>query len=978
MKEFLRQVAEHWLAQGGMDKCCFIFPNRRSLAFFRKYLSDAVKDSGKGPLRAPVMLTMNDFFYRMVGARPTGRVSLLLELWHCYEGLKKTNETLDDFIFWGDVLLADFDDVDKYLVDASGLFANVSDFKNIQDSYEYLDENQRAALERFLKHFDPGRNSASDADGKAGIKEKFRQVWDILLDLYRSFNASLDAKGMCYEGKVYRALAERLREESVSDILGAAMPGTASFVFVGLNALNECEKRLMSRMRDAGLASFCWDWADGWISDRRNKSSVFMAQNVLDFPQAFVPEAGSAGDPEINVLSVPSSIGQAKQLPDIFQRLADENQSGDMSRLGIETAVVLPDENLLVPVLNSIPPRIKDINVTMGYPMGASGFYALMTEVCALQMHLRQKNGGWLFYHKQVHAIFSNGIFRAAVSEESLNVVAEIKAASQYYVPQESFGSDPVMKAIFRPVVKDPKLADADIIRSLGEYLRDVVSTVALRLKEIDGMAAETGFAKEYYTCVTRLESEELPVLPATYFRLLSQMLAQSAVPFSGEPLKGLQVMGPLETRTLDFRNLVILSVNEGVFPRRSVSSSFIPPELRKGFGLPTYEFQDAVWAYYFYRLLIRADKVWMLFDSRSEGLKSGEESRYIKQLELHFGAKVRRMVAKAAASTGEDAAEIVKTVEDVDIIRNKYLSATALQNYLYCPAKFYYHTVKGLMPEEEVAESLDAGMIGSVFHDTMCAIYMGEYAMAPDFPLDRESLKTVGSNRHIHVSRSYVESWMNRPSDIKARIGSFIMRELHSFEVSGRNIVFADVVLEYVLKVLSRDLELMREHGLDGFDIIGLEIPRFWEFCGFKFIGFIDRLDSFVPGTVRVVDYKTGKVEDADININDFNAEAVLDKLFGPSNASRPKIALQMFLYDMFVEDLVPAGGKVVNSIYSPSRLFVTPVEEVDMSPAFVEGMKERLSSLLVEISDVNEPFRLTADKKTCQYCDFKNICGR
>lgn len=977
MKEYLRQVAEHWLAKGSIEKVCFIFPNRRSMAFFRKYLSEAVHESGMGPLRSPQMLTMNDFFYRIVGARPTGRVSLLLELWHCYEKLKKTDETLDDFIFWGDVLLADFDDVDKYLVDASALFSNVSDFKSIQDSYEYLDESQREALTRFLKHFDPERMTPSTGKGSGEIKEKFRQIWDILYDLYSSFNHSLDEKGMYYEGKVYRALAERLKEEPVADVLEAAMPEPSSYVFVGLNALNECEKRLMSRMRDAGLASFCWDWTDGWISDARNKSSVFMAQNVVDFQQAFIPQ-GSSRTSVINVLSVPSSIGQAKNLSSIFQRLADGSAGGDVSKLGIDTAVVLPDENLLVPVLNSIPVEVKDINVTMGYPMSASGLYALMTEVCALQMHLRQKNGEWMFYHKQVHAIFSNGVFKAAAGEEALNAAASIKAASQYYVPQESFGGDPVMKAIFRPVVKDPKLADAGVVRSLADYLCDVVYTVAVRLKEVKEMVAETGFAKEYYTCVNRLKAEELPVLPATYFRLLSQLLSQSAVPFSGEPLSGLQIMGPLETRTLDFKNLVILSVNEGIFPRRSVSSSFIPPELRKGFGLPTYEFQDAVWAYYFYRLLIRAENVWMLFDSRSEGLKSGEESRYIKQLELHFGAEVRRMVAKAAASTGEDDDEIHKTAEDVAVIKDKHLSATALQNYLYCPAKFYYHTVKGLMPEEDVAESLDAGMIGTVFHNTMCALYLGERAMDPSFIIDRESLKRAGHGKGLRVTKQYVESWLQRKKDIKARINSLIMNELHSFEVSGRNIVFADVVLEYVLKVLSRDLELMEKYGVDGFDILGLELPRLWEYNGFKFIGYIDRLDSFVPGTVRVVDYKTGKVEDNDIKIDDFNASGVIEKLFGDSNRSRPKIALQLFLYDMFVDGLVPEGGRTVNSIYSPSRLFVSPVEEVEKSAVFVEGMKESLGGLLDRISDLNEPFRRTEDRTTCQYCDFKNICGR
>lgn len=964
-----------------MEERCFIFPNRRSLAFFRKYLGETVKSSGRPPVFAPMLLTMNDFFYRVVGADPAGRVTLLLKLYSCYEKLNPKHESLDDFIFWGDVLLGDFDDVDKYLINPDQLFTNVSDLRKIQDTYEYLSENQRKAVEQFLNHFRSGAHlQTGGASANSGVKAEFLQVWDILLPLYKDFNACLDAGNLSYEGKVYRALAEMIDAEPVADVLRRALPDTEKYVFVGLNALNECEKKLMRRMRDAGLASFCWDWSEGWISDPRNKSTVFMLDNLALFPQAFELEDCSGNVPEINVLSVPSAVGQAKQLPRILERLSAAESCGDMSRLGIETAIVLPDENLLVPVLNSIPPEINDINVTMGYPMTASGLYSLMSEVAALQMHLRCKDGEWYFYHKQVYAIFSNSVFKSVAGDEARKAVEAIKSASQYYIPSEAFGDDPVMKAVFRPVVKDLKQADPAVIKEVGDYLAEVVRTVAVRLKKIPDMAAELDFARDYHMAVTRLKSEELPVLPATFFRLLSQLLNQCSVPFTGEPLKGLQVMGPLETRTLDFRNLVILSANEGIFPRRSVSSSFIPPELRKGFGLPTYEYQDAVWAYYFYRMLMRAERVWMLCDSRSEGLRSGEESRYIKQLEFHFGAVLNRMVAKAPAKVGEDETDILKTAEDVKAIKETFLSASALQNYLSCPAKFYFHTVRKLVPEDEVSESLDAGMLGNVFHNTMCALYFGEKAMNPDFPMDRESFEAARGDMQKYVTRDYIKSWLSRPDAVRARIRSLIMAEIHAFEVSGRNLVFENVILEYVMKVLERDLECMEGYGTMAFEVKGLELKRFWEYDGFKFIGYIDRMDSFSHGEVRVVDYKTGHVSDSDINVTDSSAEYVVDKLFNPETADRdrPKIALQLFLYDMFVSKDVPEGGAVVNSIYSPSRLFVSPVEKVEESGVFISLMKERLSAMLSEIADTGTPFRRTGDVSTCEYCDFKNICGR
>ena len=975
MKAFLEQVAEHWYAAGDIRKMCFIFPNKRSLAFFRKYLSEIVAKRSDVPVEAPALTTIKDFFYSVTGASEASRVALLLELYRCYCKVYPGHEQLDDFIFWGDVLLSDFGDVDKYLIDPAQLFTNLSDLKDIRDGFSYLTETQRAALERFMGHFQ--RGGRPRGEGKKDVKDSFMQVWNILLPLYESFRDALAARGLAYEGQVYRAFAERLGVEPAADVLAAAFPQTEHFVFVGLNALNECEKRVMRRMRDAGLASFCWDWTEGWMSDPQNKASVFMRDNLRDFPQAFPLEGIGDHVPRIDVLSVPSSAGQAMQLPAVLAALA-ERDGGGMESLGMDTAVVLPDEGLLMPVLNSIPPEIGDINVTMGYPMQAGGFYSFLMDICTMQMHLRRREDGWFFYHRQVYGIFSSGIFKSAAGEAGRSVVASVKAGSKYYIPQDELSGDPVLEAVFRPVVEDPRKADAGVIRDFCGYLCDIIRTVAPLLKDVPDMAVELDFAKECYLAVNRLSGEDLPVLPATFVRLLSQVLSSVTVPFTGEPLKGLQIMGPLETRALDFRNLVILSAGEGVFPHRSTSSSFIPPELRKGFGLPTFEYQDAVWAYYFYRMISRAENVWMLYDSRTEGLKAGEESRYIKQLELHFRARTFRHVAKASVSVGKDAVPVPKTEEDVKAIRDSYLSASSLQDYLACPARFYYHVVRRLKPEEEVAESLDAGMIGNVFHNTMCALYTGPFAMDPDFPMDRKSLKIRRGDALHTVSRDYIRSWMGRPADIRARIRSLVKAELNAFEVSGRNLVFEDVVFQYVMKVMERDLEHMERCGVDSFEVLGLEKECFWNYDGFKFKGYIDRMDSFLQGTVRVVDYKTGKVEDNDINVFDDNASKIVDKLFGPDSSTRPKIAFQLFLYDMFAGQEVDAGTLLSNSIYAPARLFVYQVQDVPASGVFISLMKDGLSKLLAEIANPEVPFLQTDDTRTCSMCDFKTICGR
>ena len=955
MIPFLKQVADHYYNIGETDKCCFIFPNRRSLVFFTRHLCQAVKDSDvlSRPIVAPEMLTINDFFHKVGGMHSVDRVRLLIELYDCYRECNPKAESLDEFIFWGDIILSDFNDVDKYLVDSKQLFANVSDIKKIQDTYTYLTDTQRKAIEAFVSHFSDlsGRLTVDLDSEDPDVKGKFLMIWNILYDLYELFNTRLREKGMAYEGMVYRQLVQRLKTESVEDVFNDVWQGDVKFVFVGLNALNECEKMLLRKLRDAGRAEFCWDYSGKIISDPKNRSSFFMAENVVEFPQAAVWDREGLNVPEINVVSVPSSTGQAKRLPDVLNGIGSRTVAGLT-----ECAIVLPDETLLSSVLNSIPDEVEDINVTMGLPMTGSILYSMMSDIAAIQLHTVNKKEKWYFYHKQVWDLFANDLFRKASDEKTLEIISKVKSDAAYYISQDVLSGTPLLDAVFRPVIADQKLQSASQIKDFAEYQKQVLTAVVSSVTEDVGMNLELEYAKEYYKCVNVLKEIDLEVLPVTYVRLLNQLLSAVSVPFRGEPLKGLQIMGPLETRALDFRNLVILSANEGVFPRRNVSSSFVPPELRKGFGLPTYEYQDAVWAYYFYRMISRAEKVWMFTDTRTEGLKSGEESRYIKQLEYHFNIPLNRYVVRFEKMKTAQVEDIVKTLDDVRKIKETVLSATTVQNYLACPAKFYYGTVKELKAEEEVAESLDYGMFGTVYHETMRSLYASDRMTAKD-----------------------IQSWLGREDEIKSKIKELIIDELNLMEVSGRNLVVTDVILKYVMKTLQRDLELLEKEGVDFFEILGREVKVSGEFKGQKFKGFIDRLDSFHPGQVRVVDYKTGKVLDDDEKINDDNALAIAEDIFAEDIKERPKIALQFFIYDMLVQNHPLARGKqLFNCVYSTARLFKEPPLNVPRNEMFFNAVSERLENTLKEMYSLEVPFRRTNDEKVCEYCDFKMICGR
>lgn len=994
MTPFLRQVARHYYdAADNISKLCFIFPNRRSMVFFNKWIAGCVKDSPHPkPVIAPAALTMNDFFYRVSGAAATDRVNLLLELYDCYKALNSKAEPLDDFIFWGDVILSDFDDTDKYLADPKRLYTNVADFKEIQDTYSYLSPEQLEAIQHFISHFRKGGKLTVNLDAEnPDVKERFLMIWNLLYPLYRNFNKTLEEKGMAYEGMAYREFAERLKTESAVDILADSFRDTEKFVFVGLNALNECEKTAMRKMRDAGIAEFCWDFSSTMLRDPMNRSSMFMSQNVIEFPQAFTLDDGPsdkaalAEGPAIHVLSVPSAVGQAKYLPEILQKIAAEKTGGGLSGVGnldvpgADTAIVLPDEGLLIPLLNTIPSEIGNVNVTMGYPMSGSEVYALMNNVAALQLHIRKTKSGWSFYHKQVWSIFSSGLLNAVLDDDAKERIAKIKAEARYYIPQSDLSGIWPFDLIFKPVIADPKAADAGQIRNFCSYQLELLSEIGAKISGMEGMALETHFAKQYYLSVNRLKSQALAILPMTYVRLLQQLIGGISVPFKGEPLKGLQIMGPLETRSMDFTNLIVLSCNEGVFPRRSVSSSFIPPELRKGFGLPTYENQDAVWAYYFFRMIQRAENVWLLYDSRTDGLKSGEESRYIKQLTFQYKyPKMTREAVKYRIGMPSDETAIEKTAEDLDRIRTMTYSVSSLQRYLACPAQFYYGSVKKLQPESEVSESMDSSMVGSVYHDTMYALYLGGVALDPEFDMDRKNVQANVREPLKEITREYIDRLIaEKDSIIRPKVRALIRRQLNAEEVAGRNLVLENVINQYVLKTLEKDIELMREKKVDRFQIRGLELEKWWTFDGFKFVGYIDRMDSFEPGVVRIVDYKTGKVEDEDININKENAPAIAETLFGVDVKNRPSKALQLFLYDRYVEKDV-RDEAVENVIYPVPKLFNSGILSSSECKEFDDLVTGKLKELFKELSAPEVGFRRTTDTAICGWCDFRKNCGR
>ena len=925
MTPFLKQVANHYHPAPEISRMCFIFPNKRAISFFRKYMAEECARNASVMI-APETITINDFFSRLSEMRTADRLTSLLTLYDCYKELNPAAEPLDEFMFWGGIILNDFAEVDKYRVAPGQLFQNIADYRHLQGDFDFLEPAQREAMEHFLGQF--------EKDGE--YKERFRRIWDILLPLYDSFREKMATSGMATEGGVYRQIADCLDSKPVADLLSKHFPETQKYVFVGLNALNECEKRVLRKMRDAHLAEFCWDFSSDEIKDPANRSSFFLTQNIAEFPQAFTPDPDGLPRPVVNVVACPSSVGQAKILPSILPEKAD-----------IRTAIVLPDEGLLVPVLNSIPEEIRDVNVTMGYPMKGSEFEALLNNIEALQLNLREKDGKVLFYHKYVWGIFSNSLVRSSVSEAGAEIIRRIRSEARYFIDSASFAGDSLLECIFRPA------------KDIPAYLKELILNLAHLLKQQEGKEMELDFAMYSYKAVTRLQDLGPDVQPRTWWKLIGQMTGRAAVPFKGEPLKGMQIMGPLETRALDFDNVIILSCNEGLFPRRAVSPSFIPAELRKGFGLPTYEYQDSVWAYYFYRLIQRAGNIWLIYDTRTELSRSGEESRYIRQLQMLYDFDIRQYTLEAPIRESVPETAIQKTEEDIAAMHapDFRLSVSSVQHYLNCPAQFYYSKVKGLKAADEVSESLDAGMLGTVLHETMQELYSGR--------------KTI--------SRKYLESLLEDDGSVRGIISRKIKEQLRTDEVQGRNLIFEEIITRYAMQILRTDLGLLKDAGKEEFQVLGLELEKTLKIGNFTFLGYIDRLDSFDSGTVRIVDYKTGKVTEQDIDVTDANAADVAEKLFGQDNKERPKIALQLYLYGEYLKgDALVAGKEMQNCIYQTTDIFRQKPKSIPRSPEFCRLAGEGLEAVLKEMEDRSVPWKRTEDSKTCEWCDFKTICGR
>ena len=637
MKPFLYQVASLFYSEYGAEvsRLAFVFPNRRTGLFFQKYLSEV----SEKPLFSPTILTINDLFVQLSGKQAADRISMLFKLYDIYLRHSGSSETFDEFLYWGEMLLNDFDDIDKYMADARMLFTNVTDLREIENDFSFLSPEQIAAIRTFWSSFYP--------KGDTPNQEQFLAVWQILYALYTDLREALATEGKGYEGMIFREVVEQMEKDECCDL-----PYT-KVVFVGLNALSVAEERFLSGLQKRGIADFYWDYASPKVTDPDNKASYFVERNLRQFPSQLIENGQLTIDNEdddkkkIEVIGIPSGIGQAKQVCSILNELCKEDEMS--AEEALRTAVILPDEHLLIPVLNAIPEQIKRINVTMGYPLAGTPVASLMEYILALQKNIRYVDRRPVFYFRDVLPILNHRYISTTSPEMVSNLVKDISENNKIYISYDDLNKTPLLSILFTPVTAVETFSDylINVLQELNKAVEggklkvesvnsdtEPLSTFNSQLSTINDIEQE--FIFHYFATVNRMKEvmreANVEMKIDTYFRLLKRVTDTITIPFQGEPLSGLQIMGVLETRALDFDRLIILSMNEGIFPLRKAANSFIPYNLRRGFGLPTYEHQDSVWAYHFYRLIYRASHVSLLYDTRSNGLQTGEVSRFVHQ----------------------------------------------------------------------------------------------------------------------------------------------------------------------------------------------------------------------------------------------------------------------------------------------------------------------------------------------------------
>lgn len=959
MESFLKLVAADLYkhTEGNLAHTAVVFPNKRAGLFFNEYLAQ----ESDSPIWSPAYVSISELFRSLSPWEVGDPVKLVCELYKIFRRETQSTETLDDFYFWGEMLISDFDDADKNRVDTDKLFSNLQDLRNIMDDYTFIDDEQEEAIRQFFQNFSIERRTA--------LKERFISLWDVLGNIYKGFRESLASQNIAYEGMMYRHVIEHLDVDKLP---------YEKYVFVGFNVLNKVEHTLFTQLKDAGKAVFYWDYDEFYMKENRqavtHEAGEFIRRNLRDFPSPLSGELfkNLSKPKEVHYIASSTENAQARYLPQWIRN--------NLTTPEKETAVVLCNEALLQPVLHSLPAEVKHVNITMGFPLSQTPVYSFLITLLELHTHgFNFKSGRYTF--QSVVTLLKHPYTRQLTGQAEL-LEKELTRNNRFYPLPGELGKDEFLTRLFTPLSGNLNLC----IR-LSETLQQVAGIYQANTSGTEDTDAFNQLYRESlfkaYTTINRfrtlIEEDELTVQSETFRRLLVKVLSATNIPFHGEPAIGMQVMGVLETRNLDFRHLVLLSVNEGQLPKSGGDSSFIPYNLRKAFGMTTIEHKIAVYAYYFYRLLQRAERITLIYNTSSDGLNRGEWSRFMLQFLIEWPHPITRQFLEAGQSpqgtspiTVEKTPDVMRRMQSLFDVRanpKAKFSPSALNYYLDCPLKFYYRYVAGLSAPDEVSAEIDSATFGSIFHYAAEHIYKDLTTHGK--VINKEALETLLRNEvklQDYVDTAFKKLFFNVPQNEKP-------------EYNGVQLINSAVIARYLKQLLQNDLRyapftfIASEMEVD--EPIDIQTPK--GVIKSRIGGIIDRMDS-KDGTLRIVDYKTG---------GDADTPPHVESLFIPDK-KRSNYVFQTFLYAAIMcrkqptMKIAPALlyiHRAATETYSPviqmgeSR---KPKEAVEDFSKYEKEYRERLQGLLEEIFNPEKSFTQTEIIEKCTYCDFKALCKR
>ena len=959
MESFLKLVAADLYkhTEGNLAHTAVVFPNKRAGLFFNEYLAQ----ESDSPIWSPAYVSISELFRSLSPWEVGDPVKLVCELYKIFRRETQSTETLDDFYFWGEMLISDFDDADKNKVDTDKLFSNLQDLRNIMDDYTFIDDEQEEAIRQFFQNFSIERRTA--------LKERFISLWDVLGNIYKGFRESLASQNIAYEGMMYRHVIEHLDVDKLP---------YEKYVFVGFNVLNKVEHTLFTQLKDAGKAVFYWDYDEFYMKENRqavtHEAGEFIRRNLRDFPSPLSGELfkNLSKPKEVHYIASSTENAQARYLPQWIRN--------NLTTPEKETAVVLCNEALLQPVLHSLPAEVKHVNITMGFPLSQTPVYSFLIALLELHTHgFNFKSGRYTF--QSVVTLLKHPYTRQLTGQAEL-LEKELTRNNRFYPLPGELGKDEFLTRLFTPLSGNLNLC----IR-LSETLQQVASIYQANTSGTEDTDAFNQLYRESlfkaYTTINRfrtlIEEDELTVQSETFRRLLVKVLSATNIPFHGEPAIGMQVMGVLETRNLDFRHLVLLSVNEGQLPKSGGDSSFIPYNLRKAFGMTTIEHKIAVYAYYFYRLLQRAERITLMYNTSSDGLNRGEWSRFMLQFLIEWPHPITRQFLEAGQSpqgtssiTVEKTPDVMRQMQSLFDVRanpKAKFSPSALNYYLDCPLKFYYRYVAGLSAPDEVSAEIDSATFGSIFHYAAEHIYKDLTTHGK--VINKEALETLLRNDvklQDYVDTAFKKLFFNVPQNEKP-------------EYNGVQLINSAVIARYLKQLLQNDLRyapftfIASEMEVD--EPIDIQTPK--GVIKSRIGGIIDRMDS-KDGTLRIVDYKTG---------GDADTPPHVESLFIPDK-KRSNYVFQTFLYAAIMcrkqptMKIAPALlyiHRAATETYSPVIQMGEPrkpKEAVEDFSKYEKEYRERLQGLLEEIFNPEKSFTQTEIIEKCTYCDFKALCKR